>query len=124
MSGELRLAGVSPVRPDAQGSPALPDERLDDLERVFVGRYLRRAPIAVAAYGFDVDPFDPARPEVVPLHLHTDGFWVWSESLAYFATRHGIAPEPEFLAHLKRYQYQPPGVAPDVLRRAAQLAMG
>jgi hypothetical protein len=120
----LRLARAVDARRDAQGRPVVTGEPLDRFDRVAVGRYLKNAPVAVAAHGLDVDPFDPARPEVVPLHIHTDGLWVWSESLAYFATVHGIAPEPELLAHLRARQYRLPEVAREVLREAARLAVG
>jgi hypothetical protein len=120
----LRLARSVDTQRDAQGQPVSTGEPLDQFDRVSVGRYLKNAPVVVAAHGFDVDPFDPARPEVVPLHIHTDGLWVWSESLAYFATVYGIGPEPELLAHLRQRQYRLPEVDREVLRQAARLAVG
>jgi hypothetical protein len=45
---------------------------------------------------------------VIPLHIHTDGEWVWPESLAYFADRYGFAPDPELLEHIRRRGYRWP----------------
>jgi len=101
-----------------------PGPRLSDQDRIRVAAYLSEAPMVAATFGFDPDPLDPARPEVVPLNLRTDGEWVWSESLAYFALRYGIAPEPDLLAHLARRDYRLPDVDEPALRRAADLLQG
>ena len=86
--------------------------------------YLRGAPLVAVAYGFDPDPFDPRRPQVVPLNIRTDGDWVWSESLAYYADRYGIGPEPELMAHLARRQYQLPDVDEERIAKAAEALRG
>jgi hypothetical protein len=122
-TGGVRLARAVDAVRDADGRPVGPFERLDDAERPLVAGYLRGAPV-VAANGFDVDPFDPARPETVPLHFHTDGRWVWSESLAYFADRYGLAPEPALLRHVRERRYRWPTVGREVLDRAAALVSG
>ncbi|GAA4509613.1 hypothetical protein GCM10023191_071010 [Actinoallomurus oryzae] len=58
---------------------------------------------------------------VVPSHVHTDGWWIWSEALAYYAWRYGIAPEPEFLRHIRARGYRYPEVARAALDRAAAM---
>jgi hypothetical protein len=123
-TGGVRLARAVDAVRDADGRPVGPFERLDDAERPLVAGSLRGAPVVVAANGFDVDPFDPARPETVPLHFHTDGRWVWSESLAYFADRYGLAPEPALLRHVRERRYRWPTVGREVLDRAAALVSG
>ncbi len=109
---ELDEAG----RPTATGRPWL-----DGFERASVAAYLRGAPMLIAVFGFDEDPWDPTRPEVVPLSIRTDGEWVWSESEGYFAERYGIPPEPEFLSHIKARDYRWPDVDEETLERAARL---
>jgi hypothetical protein len=47
-----------------------------------------------------VDVLDPGRGAVVPLHLRTDGSWVWSDAVAYYLERHRLAPDPGLAAHL------------------------
>ncbi|MEH1013640.1 hypothetical protein V6U90_11070 [Micromonospora sp. CPCC 206060] len=116
--GGVRIASTGEVRRDPGGRPVLPENRLNPGERAAVAAYLRDAPIVLAGFGYDPDPYDPEQAEVVPLHLHTDGVWVWSESLAYFAERYGLPPEPEFLAHLRRQDHRCPEVDEAALRRA------
>ena len=120
----LRLADAVDGERDAQGRPVVRGPRLGEPDRSAVARYLRDAPIVVAAFGFDPDPFDAAGAEMVPLHIHTDGVWVWSESLAYFADRYGIAPQPELLRHLAQRQYRLPELDDEQLIRAARLVGG
>jgi hypothetical protein len=122
----LRLAQVFD-RPGPDGRPDADPARpaLSRAERGAVAAYLRRAPVALRANGSDPDPFDAERGAVVPVHVRTDGVWVWSEALAYFAAEYGIAPEPELLAHIRSANYAAPReVAGAVLDRAADLVLG
>ncbi|GAB3160509.1 hypothetical protein GCM10027290_66630 [Micromonospora sonneratiae] len=119
-----RLAEAVDAERDAQGRPVVRGPRLSEQDRSAVATYLRTAPLVLVAYGFDQDPFDPEHPEVVPLHFRTDGEWVWSESLAYFAQRYGIAPEADFMAYLARRQYRLPEVDDAAIARAAELLKG
>jgi hypothetical protein len=120
----LRVARAVDVERDERGTPIIIDPPLDEFERIAIAMYLKKAPVVVASWGFDLDPFDPVHPEAVPQNIHTDGLWVWSESLAYFATVHGIRPEPELVEHMKAREYRVPEVQRDVLLRAARLARG
>lgn len=120
----VRLASAVDTPLDASGRAVLPEQRLTEAERAPVAAYLRDAPIVLAAFGYDRDPYDPGHPEMVPLHLHTDGEWVWSESLAYFAERYGVAPEPDLLAHLRRQGYRCPEVDETGLRLAEEALGG
>lgn len=100
---------------------ALPNRLLPEAERAAVAAYLRGAPMVLACWGLDPDPFDPARPEVVPAHLRSDGRWVWPESLAYFAERYGVPPEPDLLAHIQEQGYEwPVELADEVLDRVVR----
>jgi len=40
------------------------------------------------------------RGDVVPMHLRTDGTWLWSEAVAYYLENYGLAPDPQLAAHL------------------------
>jgi hypothetical protein len=53
---------------------------------------------------------DPARGSTVPLTVRTDGFWLWCEASAYYLERHGMAPDPGLLAHIRSCEYVIPGV--------------
>ncbi|MEV4615638.1 hypothetical protein AB0K43_24055 [Kitasatospora sp. NPDC049258] len=47
------------------------------------------------------DPLDPAAGEAVPGGFLTDGHWIWTEAVGYFLDRHGLAPDPALLAHIR-----------------------
>jgi hypothetical protein len=117
----MRLAEAVDRHRDASGTAVLPAARLHERERPAVAAYLREAPLVAVAWGYDADPFDPNRAEVVPLNFRTDGEWVWSESLAYFAERYGVPPEPDFLRHMAQRQYQLSEVDEEQLSRAVTL---
>jgi len=35
----------------------------------------------------------------------TDGTWLWNRGMRYYVHTYGIAPEPEFLAHMAACEY-------------------
>ncbi|MGA8115047.1 MAG: hypothetical protein WCA46_15380, partial [Actinocatenispora sp.] len=118
----LRWASAPELgRGDAAESALRERPRLHGFDRGAVSGYLRGAPVALTAMGFGADVLDPSAPEAVPMNVRTDGTWVWSEALAYFADRYGIAPEPEFLNHIQRNGFRWPEVDEPTLLRAAQL---
>ncbi|MFC4107210.1 hypothetical protein ACFOX0_14910 [Micromonospora zhanjiangensis] len=117
----MRLAAAVDGVRDATGTAVLPTARLHEAERPAVVAYLREAPLVAVAWGYDEDPFDPDRVQVVPLNMRTDGEWVWSESLAYFADRYGVPPEPDFLRHMAQRQYRLSEVDQERLDRAVAL---
>ncbi|GAA3230686.1 hypothetical protein ACFO1B_27005 [Dactylosporangium siamense] len=104
----------------AAAVPAPGNERLAGVERDLVARYLREAPLVVSAFGFGPDRYANDRPQV-PLHVRTDGRWVWSEALAHYAAVYALAPEPAFLAHIRTRRYRFPAVTDEVLAHAARL---
>ena len=92
------------------------DEVDDDGARFAPGRRaaLRRGTRPTAAFLDAGTPvlattargLDAVRPElgqVVPMTYRTDGHWLWPESVAYYLQVHGLAPEPEFLAHIRSH---------------------
>jgi hypothetical protein len=101
--------GAAPPR-RATGTVDAVGERpvLDRFERRAVAGYLSRAPLVAVTLGLGADPFAPDEPGSVPLALHTDGTWIWSESAAYFADRYGIPPNAGLLADIRRHDYRWP----------------
>ncbi|MCK2239939.1 MULTISPECIES: hypothetical protein [unclassified Crossiella] len=91
----------------------------DPAERQAIADYLDSGtPVLLSPTLLD-DVLDPARTAVVPVNFLTDGRWVWTDTVTYYLQRHGLAPEPELLAHLRS---QGPAAAPvpaETVRRAA-----
>ncbi|MER5337452.1 hypothetical protein [Micromonospora sp. NPDC002717] len=46
------------------------------------------------------DILAPDRGDVVPMHLRTDGTWLWSEAVGYYLEHYGLAPDPQLATHL------------------------
>ncbi|SCL13178.1 hypothetical protein [Micromonospora inyonensis] len=46
------------------------------------------------------DILAPDRGDVVPMHLRTDGTWLWSEAVGYYLEHYGLEPDPQLVAHL------------------------
>jgi hypothetical protein len=103
--------------------PAADAQRLDGAERDLVARYLREAPLVVSAFGLGPDPYAGGVPRV-PLHVRTDGRWVWSEALAHYTATYGLAPEPALLEHIRSRRYRFPEVTDEVIAHAARLTTG
>ena len=79
----------------------------DPHERERVVEFLDGGRVLVAGGPLAPDLMDPARPLEVPAGYATDGTWIWSASLRYYVARHGLAPEPELLAHIRAHGYTP-----------------
>ncbi|MEV6302245.1 hypothetical protein AB0M02_22705 [Actinoplanes sp. NPDC051861] len=123
---ERQFTAGPPLRLAEAATPAAlpaPSAALPASERPKVVAFLRDAPLALSAFGTGEDPYDGDLP-VVPLHIHTDGVWVWSESLAYFAERYGLPPEPELLAHIRARGYRWSEVDDQTLQHAGRLVFG
>ncbi len=84
------------------GRPPLADPR----ERERVLEFLDGGEVLTAGGPLAPDVMDPARPLVVPGGWATDGTWIWSASLRYYVARHGLAPEPDLLAHIRAQGYR------------------
>ncbi len=111
----IRRARSVDAHRGADGRPLAPRDELDDAERARIADYLSAAPVVAMCSGFDPDPFELGAPARVPLHLHTDGEWVWSASLGYFVERYGVAPEDALVYHIRACGYQRPDVDTEVL---------
>ncbi|MEU0530521.1 TNT domain-containing protein [Amycolatopsis tolypomycina] len=56
--------------------------------------------------------------------FHTDGTWIWSSAVADLLAEHGVPPEPDLVAHIRRHRFQPPYVEPLVRRTAEADLLG
>jgi hypothetical protein len=61
---------------------------------------LRAAVVITWSSAEMVDVLAPERGRVVPMHLRTDGSWVWSDAVTYYLENYGLTPDPELTAHL------------------------
>ena len=61
---------------------------------------LRAAPIVSWCSTDMTDVLDPQRGAVVPLHLRSDGNWIWSDAVAYYVEQHHLEPDQGLMAHL------------------------
>ncbi|MBW8485281.1 hypothetical protein [Actinomadura parmotrematis] len=106
------------IAPGAPRGPELPDH-----ERERVLAYLESAPAAHESSAAGSDLLDASRGAVVPAGYRTDGTWVWPASVAYYLRTHGVAPEPDLLAHIRANDHQVPalpGTALDAAIRTLQ----
>jgi len=118
----MRFARLFDKR-DASGDWTFdPDRpRVDDpAERARISAFLNDGKMIVRIVGHTDDRMDPTRGEVVPMSTHTDGTWLWNASVRYYLDTYGIAPEPDFLAHIAAHEYVP--VQPDETTVRAALA--
>lgn len=101
-----RIARVFDGR-DVEGRPVVAAERvpLADDERAQVVAFLDGGAVLVAGGPPSPDRLDPAGSPAVPAGYATDGTWIWGAALRYYADRHGLAPEPELLAHIRACGY-------------------
>lgn len=94
------------VEPSGEPYFAADHARVDDAEeRTRVSGFLRGGRLVGYIPGYDIDRMERERGKVVPLSIHTDGVWIWNAGLRYYVETHGLAPEPEFLAHIARSGY-------------------
>lgn len=119
-NGGLRTAEVF----DDNGRPITERPDIAHAERDRVIDYLERAPIVLAARSYDTDRLDPNGSASVPMTFHTDGRWVWPGAVGYYLRAHGVAPEPELLAHIRGLDFQLPEVGEPQRELAVSLITG
>jgi len=95
---------------DADGTPRHERPPVAEHYREPLLRYLREAPIVLAARGYDVDRLDPAGPDDVPLTYHTDGVWIWPGAVHYYLRVHGVPPEPGLVGFAAADRFEIPEV--------------
>jgi hypothetical protein len=72
----------------------------DDAERQRLLTALRAATVISWSSARMTDVLNTERGQVVPMHLRTDGAWVWSEATPYYLEQYCLAPDPDLTAHL------------------------
>jgi hypothetical protein len=92
--------GDAPV--EGPGRTTLPDPQ----ERARVVEFLDGGEVLAAGGPLSPDVLAPDHPVVVPAGYATDGTWIWSASLRYYVATHGLAPEPDLLAHIRAHGYR------------------
>ena len=120
-AGEFTLARVFDVVDPETGPGFAPGRpRIEDPAelRALVAYLASGTPVLVTPSLLD-DVVDPDRTAVVPSNFVTDGEWIWTDTVTYYLERHGLAPEPGLLAHIRGRGATAGPVAADVVRRAA-----
>ncbi|MFK3979272.1 hypothetical protein ACI2K4_02710 [Micromonospora sp. NPDC050397] len=104
---------------DPAQAPHGDDTRLpDDGERERMLGYLDQGvPLVITTTMLD-DLVDPARGAAVPTNFRTDGTWVWSDAVRYYLDQHRLAPDHDFLAHVRARGYAVPEIDVVSLHRA------
>lgn len=99
---EFKLARVFDFS-DPAGGPGFTADHLvisDPDERGRLLEYLRGGALALMSTQHMPDVLDADAPAMVPMNFFTDGEWVWTDTIEYYLSRHGIAPDPELAAHI------------------------
>lgn len=111
-STRFRRTSVNPPQP----WPA-PADWAEIKDRVV--HYLTKAP-AIAFACTKEDDVLSGKPFAVEVAMITDGTWIWPATVDHYARNHDIAPEPDFLQHLRDQDFTLPEVTPE--QRAAATA--
>jgi len=104
---EVRIARVF-AQPTASVGDSAHAWIADDEERRRVASYLRAGSAILMTTALQPDLIEPARGRVVGASFRTDGSWVWSDALTYYADAYGLAPEDAFYAHIRDRGYACP----------------
>lgn len=109
------LGPLDPARPQ-------PDRWQVDKSRVL--EFLASGRIVTAARTRTPDRLDPEQRRRVPAIYYTDGDWVWSAAISYYAEHHDIPVDPELIEHARARDFSAGEVpvaaaedAMDLLRR-------
>ena len=117
MPDQVRIARVF-AAPTASAGDGVHEWIGDVEERQRVAAYLRAGAPILTTTARSADLIDPARGRVVGASFRTDGTWVWSDALTYYAGVHGLAPEEEFYAHIRERGYACPASSQDAADHA------
>jgi hypothetical protein len=99
---EFELAAVFDFADPVSGPGFAPDHAVvddpDERERILA--YLRGGVPVLLTTAAMPDILDPAAGAVVPANFRTDGEWIWTDSVDYYLSRHGLAPDPRLTEHI------------------------
>ncbi|MFE3446705.1 hypothetical protein ACFXNW_27060 [Nocardia sp. NPDC059180] len=98
---------------DSSGFPDFSSRQIveDDSERARIKQFLTGGTLILRTSGRGADVLAPEKKRAVPMSYATDGVWIWSRAAAYYLSNHGIAPEEDFLEHIRRCDYS--AIVPD-----------
>jgi hypothetical protein len=108
---------------DESGTPCFAAEReriTDPADRARIVGYLHGGGAVMVMPGFTEDYVEPQRGRVVPMSYLTDGTWIWSDALRYYTETYGIAPDAEFVEHMRRHDFVAPAVDTDTCLAAME----
>lgn len=63
---------------------------------------------------------DSGEPPLIRVGTATDGEWIWTYEMSYYARRHGVLPPREFLEKMESFGYTAPEVTTERLRAVSQ----
>ncbi|MDQ0378241.1 hypothetical protein FB470_002235 [Amycolatopsis thermophila] len=101
------------------GRPPVPEDEVPAILS-----YLERPPAVLVGSGLGPDIFSGGTESDVPESYHTDGTWIWHASVPHYLRKYGTPPEPDFLAHIRGQDFQPPYVDKLTRRTAAAELLG
>lgn len=106
------------VKTASDQRPPLNQERLSDEEAARVGDYLEAGAVVMhtTALGIDVLKNDE---KIVPLTIRTDGEYVWTGPVTYYVQTYAVAPDADFLAHVRDRDFRMPDVSAAQIEAAA-----
>nr|WP_219633045.1 TNT domain-containing protein [Haloechinothrix aidingensis] len=132
-----RLAGLGPERPGPRfrfarvfdgtgpsGRPLINRAELDSDEREKVLEYLNTAPVVLPGNGVDTDRLSGQSEPTVPVAFHSDGTWIWPAAVNYYLREHGVAPEPDLVAHIRANGFTVPEVTQEQRAAASSYVAG
>lgn len=99
---EFGLAAVFDFADPVSGPGFTPDHAVvddpDERERILA--YLRGGVPVLTTTVAMPDILDPAAGAVVPANFRTDGEWIWTDTVGYYLSRHGLAPDTRLAEHI------------------------
>lgn len=99
---EFEIARVFDFADPVTGPGFAPDHPVisDPAERDRLLDYLRGGALVMLSTTRMHDVLDSGAPTTVPMNFRTDGEWIWTDTVEYYLTQHGMAPDAELIAHI------------------------
>ena len=120
---EILIARVFDLVDPKTGAAFDPDHpRVDDpADRRGLLGYLRAGAIVKYAAERSHDVMRGKRQRVVPASFRTDGFWIWTDEVAYYLERYHLAPDPALADHIRGFGYTMPNLTEEAAYRALSM---
>jgi len=116
----VKIAQLAPVEhPTSARNTSPPDH-----DREALLRYLKSGRVIRAGRSLAPDELDPAHPQAVPLTAITDGEWIWSGAVIYYAEQYGLPVDSGLVEHARRSGYRLDAVSDDALTEAVRILDG